>query len=444
MSVDFRVRDFAYPMATLRLRRFFEKSQWLPPEEIRPYQEAQLRCIVNQAYHHVPYYRRLFDESGLRPRDVRKIEHLPRLPLLSRETVRTKYGELSADNGRRFRPAEAHTSGTSGTPLRFLVDKPSNTLEFVYYWRHWSWAGYHLGDCFAELRYDFFMSRRAMMEKAWHFQPHLRRLLLNSVRLSRDRIGEYARGLRKYRPRFLHGLPTHLHSLSLFLHEAKMDDIELRAVFTGGETLMPRHRATIEKTFGCKVLDSYGHMERCVAVSQCPEGGYHVNSEYGILELAQKKRGNDGAVIGRIVGTSLHKMAMPFLRYELDDSLELYEHEKQCSCGRTLPLVKAIHGEKRDVIRTPDGREISWPFVAFYRARGVRFYQFIQEEVDRLVVRIVKGEDYSSETEKSLKLRLSKLFGEGMRVKMEHVSQEDLERDSSGRVLQTVSRLAER
>lgn len=441
MSVDFRVRDFAYPMRILRLRRSFGKSQWLPPQELRAYQEERLRNIIHQAYHHVPYYRRLFDQRRLKPSDVQTVEDLHKLPLLSREKVRANYAELCADNARQFRPAAAHTSGTTGEPLRFLVDKPSNILEFVYYWRHWSWAGYRLGDCFADVRYDYFVRRSETTDNVWAFQPHLRRLLLNSMRISPDRIGGYAKVLRRYRPRFIRARPVSLYCLALFLRERRLDDITFQAVFTGGETVLPQHREMIETTFGCMVLDSYGHMERCVAVSQCPEGGYHINSEYGILELADERRRNDGAVIGRAVGTSLHKMAMPFLRYEVDDLIEVCSNEKPCPCGRMLPLVRTVHGRKQDVILTPDGRRIPSLFNVFYYVRGIRFFQLVQEEVERLMVRIVKGTDFTPQSEESMKLWLGRFIGDGMSIELEYISERDLALDDTGRPIPVVSRV---
>ncbi len=444
MSVNFRVQDFAYPREILRLRRFFEKSQWLPLDELTAYQEQRLRHTIRQAYHHVPYYRWLLDQRGLKPRDLRTIKDLSRLPLISKEEVRANRDTLVADNSRRFHPAVICTSGTTGQPLRFLVDKQSNILEFVYYWRHWGWGGYRLGDPFAQLRYDFFTTRPGMADRVWYFQKHLRRLLLNPLQLTRDRVAEFASAMRKHEPKFLHSLPTHLQMLSQFLSESGLDDIELQAVFSGGEKLKPGQRHVIEKTFGCKVLDSYGHMERSMAVSQCPHGGYHINMEYGILDLADKKKQEDGTVVGRVVSTSLHKMAMPFLRYQVDDVVELFSEEKRCPCGRTLPLIKTIRGRSRQGLLTPDGREVAWVFAAFQHVEGVRCYQFVQEKTDRVSVRIVREDTYHPETERVLKFWLRKLVGGGLQFDIEYMPEEELERDSSGKPQQVICRVARR
>jgi phenylacetate-CoA ligase len=439
LPVDFKTRDFFYPIGILRLRRFFERSQWLPLEELKAYQEERLLRVIDHAYYHVPYYRRLLDERHLHPRDLRKLEDLSELPFLTREDVRSNFDVLCADNAKRFRPAQEFTTGSTGTPLTFLVDRPSNILEFVYYWRHWSWGGFHLGDPFVQLRWECFHRRPNMTEKLWQYQPRFRRLLLNSVRISRERIGEYARALRKFQPRFIHGRPSNLYCLALFLREQRLDDIPFKAAFTGGEVVLPEHREMIEKTFGCKVLDHYGHMERCMAVTQCPEGSYHINLEYGILQLTEEKKLRHGATLGRVVCTSLHKMAMPFLRYKIEDILELYPEEKRCPCGRTLPLVKMIHGRVRPIIMTPDGRPVTTLAAGVMNVKGIRAFQFIHEAPGQLVTRIVKGKEYTPGTEETVKLGLRKLIGEGMRIDLEYVSEEELERDTWGNVQMIIS-----
>ena len=151
MSIDFKLRDFCYPLSILRLRREFERSQWFPREMLIRDQERRLRHIVAHAYENVPYYRDAFRALDLTPADIRTLSDLTKIPTLSKASLRTHFPDLMAANRARFHPRAARTSGTSGEPVRFLIDKQANVLEFVYYWRHWSWAGYRLGDRFAEL-----------------------------------------------------------------------------------------------------------------------------------------------------------------------------------------------------------------------------------------------------------------------------------------------------
>src|SRR3989442_10621044 len=73
--------------------RLLEQEQWAP-ERIREYQDARTRTIVDLAYRGTAYYRRLLDAAGVRPADIPRVAHLPQLPLLTSDVVRTRGREL--------------------------------------------------------------------------------------------------------------------------------------------------------------------------------------------------------------------------------------------------------------------------------------------------------------------------------------------------------------
>ena len=54
-------------------REFLDTSQWFSREELETYQDERLRVIIEYAYAHVPYYREILDEHGLKPRDLRLV-----------------------------------------------------------------------------------------------------------------------------------------------------------------------------------------------------------------------------------------------------------------------------------------------------------------------------------------------------------------------------------
>ena len=65
MSIAFRLRDYSYPLPLLKMRRFFEKSQYFSPDEMKAFQLKRLRIILGHASKNIPYYTRLFRETGL-------------------------------------------------------------------------------------------------------------------------------------------------------------------------------------------------------------------------------------------------------------------------------------------------------------------------------------------------------------------------------------------
>jgi len=435
MSIDFKLKDFFHPREILALHRTLQKTQWLPREELQEYQELRLQEIIRHTYHSVPYYRRLFDRLSLTPDEIQRVEDLQKLPLLAKDVVRDQGPALVAVDSRRYKPKAYATSGTSGEPLVFYLDKNANALEFVYYWRYWGWAGYRLGDRFAEMGSHYFLERPKLNNAAFHYQPHLRRLHLNSGRVSRPGSIEMAGAIRKYKPRFLKGVSSALYFFASSLREAGINDLSFKAVFSTGEVVTRLYRKTVESVLNAPLLDSYGHMERTVSISQCLQGGYHVNSDYGVLELVEQSSGSSGTdFTGRAVGTSLYNLAMPLIRYDIGDEIETYSEPKSCPCGRTLPLVKAIHGRSEDVVVTPDGNFITSLFIVPEFVEGIRFVQFIQVSAEEMEVRVVPNPVWSEKEEQKLMQYTRRLLGPSMNVRLALTSAHNLVRDQSGKI----------
>lgn len=405
MSIDFKSKDFFYPLSILKFRSFLEKSQWSKKERLEEYQLKRLQIILKQAYEKVPYYQKLFRESGISPTDIASLEDLKKIPLLSKNDLRKNIKRLTADNALKFKPHLYRTSGTSGEPLQFYLDKPSNILEFCYYWRYWSWAGYRLGSPFAEFSMHHFLNHN--LAEICQYSRLMNRLILNSTQVSYENMDTFIGAIKKYRPLFLKGAPSTLYVFCLLLEKRGSSDLYFKAVFSTGEILLPVQREKIERVLHCKILDSYGHMERTVAISQCPEGAYHVHSEYGILEVdINETFSSEGNIVGQIIGTTLHNFAMPLIRYKTADLVEIDPAQKECRCGRSLPMIKSIRGRGQDIIITKDGRFITNLFVFFEFWKGILWFQLVQEELDKFSLNLVKAPDLE---EKSLKIKVAEL-----------------------------------
>ena len=156
MGLDFRLGDFAYPFSILKLKRNFDKNEWLNLEALQNYQLQRLKIIIKHAFENIPYYQELFKKIGFTPEDLKNLADLKKIPCLSKEDLRKNFEKLKAKNYQKFHPQIISTSGTTCSQVQFYVDKPSNILEFAFYWRFWGWAGYRLGDRFAELSAQFF------------------------------------------------------------------------------------------------------------------------------------------------------------------------------------------------------------------------------------------------------------------------------------------------
>lgn len=432
MSIDFRIRDFCYPASIIKLKREFDRNQWLSPSELEAYQLTKLRCILEHAFSAVPFYRRMFEETGLRPSDIQSAGDLRKLPLLTKAVLQ-RPDDFIASDAAKYRPKLYRTSGTFGHPLSIFLDKSANVLEFVYYWRYWGWAGYKLGDRFAEIGSEFFLKRPQLSTRSFHWQAHLRRLMINSHRIGHSNAQGVANALRRHQPRFLHGTASSLFYLALTFDDARIDDISLAAIFSTGEVLLPHQRALIQKVFHGPVMDSYGHMERTVAVSQCPQGGYHVNSDYGLLELCDIREPEMGFPAARAVGTSLHNFAMPLIRYDTGDDILLFSSPQTCPCGRGFPLVRAIRGRSQDTIVTPDGRFVTSLFIVPEFVAGIIDFQFVQDSPDHLLIRVLPDAGFDDSQKQELLALTCDVMGPAVRIELECVSDAADLRDRNGK-----------
>lgn len=113
----------------------------------------------------------------------------------------------------------------------------------------------------------------------------------------------------------------------------------LRALFVGGEPLSPARRERISRIWNVPVVEEYGSTETGTLAGQCPEGRLHLWADRALFEVLDPAMGalsDEGR--GRLVVTPLYREAMPLLRYNLDDDVEISYAD--CACGWRLPLVR--------------------------------------------------------------------------------------------------------
>ena len=150
--MTFRLRDFIfYPPKIRAYHHKLQHSQYWSPEQRRVETQVKLAELLHHAVTNVPYYRRTL--APYRGRFASMIERLDlsELPRLTKQQVRDHGQELRADNHATYRPSLVRTSGTTGTPTQFLVDRQSHIAHFASIWNMLNWVGYRFGDRFADL-----------------------------------------------------------------------------------------------------------------------------------------------------------------------------------------------------------------------------------------------------------------------------------------------------
>jgi phenylacetate-CoA ligase len=404
------------------------RSQWSSLEQLEQLQLAKLQELARQAYAHVRYYQRTFDQVGIRPDDITSLDVLAVLPTIGKSTLRDHFDDLTADNAsRRYHPVTRHTSGSTGIPQKFLQDRENLTFERATVWRHYDWAGYRYQEPTAILR------GKVVPEGGFWYLSDDTTLILSSFKLKSETLDHYIQALRQFRPTLIQAYPSSIYFLARLLERRGVDDIQPRSIMTASETLLPHQRECIERVFNCKVFDWYGSGEHVAIISQCPAGKYHVHMEYGIVEYVERPEfSRAGELAYEIICTGLNNFSMPLLRYSIGDIVRIRDGE-ECDCGRGLPVVSAIEGRLDDVIVSPDGRVIpaSGMTLAFEFIETIAQAQLYQEDIQELVIRVVKTEGYSEEDHQFMLDQVRSRLGDAMRIRVDLVS--EIQRLPSGK-----------
>ncbi|MBE7414105.1 MAG: phenylacetate--CoA ligase family protein [Deltaproteobacteria bacterium] len=418
-----------------------ERSQWLSGPELASYQEERLRLLIGRAYDTVPYYRRVFDERGLKPGDIRTPADLPKLPVLTRQDIKDNFKDLLSTGLNVKTVPKGHTSGTTGSPLEVCYDRSVIQFTYAALDRHYRWAGCELsraGDRIAVARGNVIVPLGQESPPFWRYNRVHNQILLSSFHLSRKNLGHYFRELERYRPAVFDGYPSTLYVLAKYLHDNGRT-FPAKAVITSSETLYDFQRELIEKSFGCRVFDYYALAERTVFASECSAHcGNHLYPEYGITEVLDRNgEACAPGEAGLLVTTGLHNLAMPLIRYATSDMTSI--RPAGCACGRRLPVIEPVTTKAEDMLTLEDGRVISPSVLThpFKPLDSVAASQIVQEGLNDILVRIVPNSNFTPEERDHLVKELKARLGERVNVNIELVN--EVPRSRSGKFRWVIS-----
>lgn len=434
--MQFRLGDYLYPLQVLAHRKRMGEAPWWPAARLEEWSNARRTSIVVHAYHHVPYYRQLLDENRIPPDQADRPEVWRQIPRLTKDLVRLNSGSLTAAGEFSKGAVWASTSGTTGMPLKFLLDCRVNAAAFALFWRAWESGGYwHIGQRSAALK-GFSHPR------GWHYNRMIRTLELSSGRLDPQAASLYRDLVQRYHPRFLRGWPSSIYLLCRLVRDQDLD-VHIPMVMLSSETLHDFQRATIESVLGARVYDHYTHWERAASILECDHGRLHAQEDFAHHEILDVN--GDSAppgTPGELTTTALFNLAMPLIRYSTGD-IAAWSSES-CACGQTFPVVRHIEGRQNDYLISDVGDLVP----STYLVDGLKafpellYFQIIQKDLDSVEVRLVKAPTYRElqDTQRVLH-ELHLRLGSRMKLDIRFCGMEELERTPVGKIRSAYNRL---
>jgi len=320
-----------------------------PVDELRKIQNEKLVKQVKHVYDNVEYYRKLMEEKGVTPEDIKSVDDLHKLPFLTKSDLRDAYpyGLLATDlkNCVRFHS----TSGTTGRRVvAFYTQADVDLWEECCARAIVAAGGTNEDVCQVAYGYGLFTGGSGLNGGS-------HKVGCLTLPMSSGNTERQIQFMRDLHSTILCCTPSYAAFIGETLKEMGLtpDDIDLKAGIFGAEPWTEEMRRDIEKSLGIKAYDIYGLTETSgPGVSfECEEQtGMHINEDHFLAEIIDPETGEvlpEGSK-GELVFTSLDKEAFPLLRYRTRDICVL--SRKKCSCGRTLIKMSKPMGRSDDMM----------------------------------------------------------------------------------------------
>jgi phenylacetate-CoA ligase len=326
-----------------------KNSECLSRKEMQELQLERLKYIVNVSYENVHFYRKRFDDIGLKPDHIKTLKDIEKIPFTNKNDLRDNYPySLFAVPMKKIVRLHA-SSGTTGKPIVVGYTKKDmeNWTEQVA--RLIVAAGGHEEDI-AQVVFGY-----GLFTGGFGLHYGLEKVGITVVPASSGNSERQIMLMQDFGSTILVGTPSY----ALYLCEIAEDMgikkgmHKLRLGLFGGEGHTPEMRQQIENRWGILATENYGLSEIVgPGVSgECYEQcGMHINEDHFYPEIIDSNSGEvqDIGQKGELVLTTLTKEGIPMLRYRTKDITIL--DQTPCKCGRSTVRMNKVLGRTDDML----------------------------------------------------------------------------------------------
>ena len=317
--------------------------------ELEALQLRRLQSTVAWVYERVPYYREELERRGVRPKDVKSLDDVRRLPMTDKTALRDTYpfGMFAVPLEQVVRVHSS--SGTTGKPI--VVGYTKGDLNT------WSELTARIASAAGVTPHDRVQMAflYGMFTGGWGMHYGIERLGATVFPAGSGNTERHLTMMQDFGTTVLVSTPSY----ALYIAEvAEKAGIDMRALplklgLFGGEPSGEGMRDEIERRLGILATDNYGLSEVMgPGVSgECEhQCGLHMAEDHFLFEVVDPTSGEPcgAGEEGELIITSLTKEAFPVLRYRTHD-LTVIDREP-CRCGRTLARMHKVRTRTDDML----------------------------------------------------------------------------------------------
>lgn len=368
-------------------------------------QRKRLVNILRYAQKHSPYYHDLLKQIAITEKNI--FDVLGSVPSLSKEIIQKENYNIYSNEITKDWASWRNTGGSTGEPLKFPSLASPFYMEDICQMMLYQHMGYQFGDNIVSIdgsRIEKDEQDKHIYWKKSHNFPY-GKLHYSVLYLNEKTFPYYYKSFLDVKPRFLRGYPSGVLTFCKLLEKAghKIPHHWMKGVYLTSEYFSQKDKKYISSIFNCPVYGQYGHTECSVFAVQNPRSQeYFCNPLYGYTEVLNDKdqQVNVGET-GEIVVTGFSFYGLPFIRYRTGD-LAVYGGKTQFGevilsslMGRTVDFIYNTKGEKVYTVGFIFGGHLN----AF---NYIKSWQIEQNEIGKILLRIVKTPEYSQETENEI------------------------------------------
>lgn len=327
-----------------------EEAECMSKEEKEKLQLKRLQKIVKRAYENVSFYKKRFDENGIKPEDIKTLKDIEKLPLTTKDDLREAYpfGMFAVP---RKEIVELHTSsGTTGKPT-----VSGYTKKDIEIWSEVMARGLTM---FGATEDDIIQNTHGYGLFTGGFGVHYgaQKIGLTVIPISTGQTKRQIEIMNDFDTSIVIFTPSYGLYLAEVAEEEGLDtkDLNLKSIGFGAEMWTEEMRQEIQRRFNAPAYNIYGLTEIMgpgIALECREQEGLHVMEDHFYPEIIDSNtlqtlpRGEKG----ELVLTTLTRHGMPIIRFRTKDITALRKIE--CACGRTLVKMDRITGRTDDMLK---------------------------------------------------------------------------------------------
>lgn len=321
----------------------------MDPAQMRQLQETRLCDLVKRLYSGSEFYRNRFQEQGILPEDITKLEDLAKLPFTVKQDLRDTYpyGMFAVPASQIVRIHAS--SGTTGKPIVVGYTKKDIGIWSEVMARAYTSAGINKHSV-VQIAYGYGLFTGGL---GAHYGAET--VGASVIPISVGSTNKQVALMCDFGTTAIACTPSYALYIAETMREMGIDpkSTNLKTGLFGAEPWSEKMRDEIEKQLDISAHDIYGLSEIIGPGVACEceyKNGGHIYEDHFYPEIINPVTGEVLPIgeKGELVLTTLTKEGIPMVRYRTKDLTTL--NREVCDCGRTLVRMGKILGRSDDML----------------------------------------------------------------------------------------------